>query len=203
MTMIRPTALAAALVLASGAAWAAPADYEDRLPQELNGMALQDAELRDDLLIAYYGQSVGRATLRIIPAPEIDASGVAGDEPEVTGESAAAQRVLFQMLDQNLAAGTNALREGFQFSPVRLMGVDVDGTVIACGVVERLDTAEATDDGEAPMKLIDRICTLQNGEDVLALTITTPVRGQQMEQAMSEGQLVFAGTLIGTILQNQ
>src|SRR5690606_34567882 len=90
----------------------------------------------------------------------------------------------------------------FQFSPVRLMGVDVEGTVIACGVVERLETAEATDD-EEPMKLIDRICTLQNGEDVLALTITTPVRGQQMEQAMSEGQLVFAGTLIGTILQNQ
>lgn len=202
MTMIRPTVLAAALVLASGAAWAAPADYEDRLPQELNGMALQDAEVRDDLLIAYYGQSVGRATLRIIPAPEIDASGVAGAQPEVTGESAAAQRVLFQLLDQNLAAGTNALREGFQFSPVRLMGVDVEGTVIACGVVERLETAEATDD-EEPMKLIDRICTLQNGEDVLALTITTPVRGQQMEQAMSEGQLVFAGTLIGTILQNE
>lgn len=202
MTMIRPTVLAAALVFASGAAWAAPADYEDRLPQELNGMALQDAELRDDLLIAYYGQSVGRATLRIIPAPETDASGVAGAEPEVTGESAAAQRVLFQMLDQNLAAGTNALREGFQFSPVRLMGIDVEGTVIACGVVERLETAEATDD-EEPMKLIDRICTLQNGEDVLALTITTPVRGQQMEQAMSEGQLVFAGTLIGTILQNE
>jgi hypothetical protein len=82
MTMIRPTVLAAALVLASGAAWAAPADYEDRLPQELNGMALQDAELSDDLLIAYYGQSVGRATLRIIPAPETDASGVAGAEPE-------------------------------------------------------------------------------------------------------------------------
>lgn len=202
MTMIRPTVVAAALVFASGTAWAAPADYEDRLPQELNGMALQDAELRGDMLIAYYGQSVGRATLRIIPAPETDASGVAGAEPEVTGESAAAQRVLFQMLDQNLAAGTNALREGFQFSPVRLMGVDVEGTVIACGVVERLETAEATDD-EEPMKLIDRICTLQNGEDVLALTITTPVRGQQMEQAMSEGQLVFAGTLIGTILQNE
>ncbi|MDF3605254.1 hypothetical protein PE067_03215 [Paracoccus sp. DMF-8] len=63
---------------------AAPADYQDALPADVLGMTPREAKLDGDRLIVFYGETVGRATVTIAPAPDADPKGEndSADAPE-------------------------------------------------------------------------------------------------------------------------
>ncbi|WP_303362432.1 hypothetical protein [Paracoccus sp. (in: a-proteobacteria)] len=193
-----------ALALSAGAALAAPQDYQERLPAAIQDMELVRTEMAGEQLVAYYGETIGRATLRILPAPQADPRGAAGGDPAGTGETPSAQRALFELLAQNLEQGTNALNEGYTTAPVRLRQIeisgdsDLDGTVLICGMVERQQ--DGGDAGET-RGLLDNLCTAQNGSEVIALSITAPYSDDEMQQNLSQAHLAFAGMLIGQLMR--
>lgn len=199
---IAPSAMA--LLLMTNSLFAAPEDYADYIPHNINDMELVDWSLLEDQLVAYYGETVGRATLRIFPAPEADPRGAQAEDPETSGATPAAQRAMLDLLSENLAVGTNALGDGYTTNPVRLFSINIGGSEamageLACGVVERSHESEGGDERARLLK--DRVCLTQNGEDIVAVQITSPSRPGAMASSIDEAQITFSGLLIGTIVQ--
>lgn len=205
--MFRPhVTITAAALLMPGLLAAAPEDYADYIPHNIRDMELKDYAMGDGVFTAFYGETIGRATLRIFPAPEADPAGEMAEVPQTAGSTPAAQRAMLDLLSRNLTEGTNALGEGYTTNPVRLFSVSIDGGEgmegeLACGYIERRqDEARASDDDE-PMVLSDRICLTQRGEDILAVLITTPHRPDSTPLDVENAQISFSGLLIGTIVQ--
>ncbi|MFD1913782.1 hypothetical protein [Halodurantibacterium flavum] len=196
------TALA---LLAATQAAAAPEDYADYIPHNINDMELVDYALLENEFVAYYGETIGRATLRIFPAPGADANGQHAEDPPTSGETPAAQRAMLDLLSRNLSEGTNALGEGYVTNPVRLFMIRIDGGdamagSLACGYIERTQAEDRVEEGAEPMALSDRICLTQDGDDIVSVSITTPNR-PSMPLNVDDAQITFSGLLIGTIIQ--
>lgn len=187
---------------------AAPEDYRDRIPRGIHDMELVDWTMMEDELVAYYGETIGRATLRIFPAPAADPGGEHEEEPATSGETPAAQRALLELLTRNLTEGTGALGEGYATNAIRLFTVRLDGSdalgggALACGFIERAQAEDRVEEGEERMVLSDRICLTQHEDDILAVSITTPHRPNSMRQDMNEAQITFSGLLIGALLRS-
>ena len=109
---------AVAVFLTTNLVMAAPEDYKNHIPHNIDGMELMDWGLLDDQLVVYYGESIGRATLRVFPAPEADPRGAQSEDPETSGATPAAQRAMLDLLSENLTLGTNALGDGYTTNPV-------------------------------------------------------------------------------------
>lgn len=204
--MIRPMFASLAIALAPfSAATAAPEDYQEHLPVSIHDMELKEWDITDDKLIAYYGETIGRATLWVIPAPEADPKGAHEQEAQLSGETPASQLVLMERIAKNLREGTGALGDGYAFSAVRTVSIRLDGhdaiddVPISCGVIERHQAEDA--DRETRLDLVDRICTIQHGEDVLVSSITTPHDEGQRPQ-IEQAQLTFTGLLLGALVRD-
>ncbi|WFE75790.1 hypothetical protein [Roseinatronobacter sp. S2] len=100
---------AVAIFLTTNSVVAAPEDYADYIPHNINDMELMDWTLLDDQFVAYYGEAIGRATLRIFPAPEADPRGEQAENPETSGATPAAQRAMLDLLSENLTRGNQCL----------------------------------------------------------------------------------------------
>lgn len=61
--MFQKTLAAGLVMLATSPLHAAPLDYQDSLPADVLGMTPREAKLDGDRLIAFYGETVGRATV--------------------------------------------------------------------------------------------------------------------------------------------
>ncbi len=191
--------LAAGLVmLATSPLHAAPSDYQDSLPADVLGMTPREAKLDGDRLIAFYGETVGRATVTIAPAPDADPKGEneSADIPE--GQTPAAQLVLMQQLGQNLSRGTNALGADYVTGPIRIDGLEVDDKAAICGIIEREQAEDQIADGKEQMFLLDRVCAAQIGEDVVSVYVTTPI-SEQMREKLASDQLGFAAIVIAAL----
>ncbi|WP_409700823.1 hypothetical protein [Yoonia sp.] len=189
-------------LLAPGLALAAPEDYADHVPHNIRDMELQDWSMDDDILTAFYGETIGRATLRIFPAPQADPAGAAAGE--TSGSTPAAQRAMLDLLSRNLDVGTNALGDGYTTNPVRLFSIRLDGGdalegELACGYIERVQADERADADAGPMSLSDRICVSQHEDDIISVYITTPNR-ESLPLDVESAQINFAGQLIGTVI---
>lgn len=196
--MFQKTLAAGLVMLATLPLHAAPADYQDALPADVLGMTPREAKLDGDRLIVFYGETVGRATVTIAPAPDADPKGEndSADAPE--GQTPAAQVVLMQQLGQNLSRGTNALGDGYATGPVRIDGLEVDDKAAICGIIEREEAEDQVAEGKDRMFLLDRICAAQIGEDVVSVYITTPIN-EQMREKFTSDQLGFAAIVIAAL----
>jgi len=172
-------------------AWAVPADYKDVLPADVLGMTPKQVREEGGRLVVFYGESVGRATLTVSPAPEADPDGAEAME----GDTPSAQRVLMQLVESNLAAGTGALGPGYATAPVQVNSLDVDGRKALCALVERSQAEDSVEEGKEQIFLLDRICAAQNGEDVISVSVTTPIT-EDMRRKITSDQLGFSGILI-------
>ena len=191
--------------LAATVAHASPEDYADLLPGAINDMQLVESDMVDGSLVAYYGETIGRATLRIEPVLAADPNGAHEKEAVRTGTSPTAQRALYQLLDANIEAGTGALGEGYIFHAPRLITVNVDGTVadaeLSCATVQREQAESAVDEGEDRLKLVDRICVFQENDVVISTSITTPMSADgNRDEFYQSAHLQFSGYLIGGII---
>lgn len=158
-------------------------------------MTPREAKVDADRLIVFYGETVGRATVTITPAPAADPGGVTANADRPEGQTPVAQLVLVQRLGENLSRGTKALGEGYTIYPVRIDGLEVDDRTAICGVIEREQAEDQATDGEEPMLLLDRICAAQIGEDVVTVYVTTPTNGQ-MRERFNADQLGFSAIII-------
>lgn len=197
--MTRITLPVFATLLATGAAFAAPEDYLDRLPQNIRDMERVEAGMVDDQLVAYYGETIGRATLRIFPAPEADPNGAGAQDGAASGVTPSAQRALFELLAANLAEGTAALGEGYTTEQTRLHQVAANDeagnqtATLLCGTVARM---VADTNG-----LLDNICLLQNNGDIIALSITAPHDSGAMRDQLNTAHQLFAVYLIDSLIR--
>lgn len=192
-------------ILATTAVHALPADYADRLPAAINDMQLIDSDMVDGSLVAYYGETIGRATLRIEPVIPADPNGAHESEDVRTGTSPTAQRALYQLLDANIEAGTGTLGEGYIFHAPRLITVNVDGDVadaeLSCATVQREQAEDAVDEKKNRLKLVDRICVFQEGDVVISTSITTPMNADgDRDEFYQSAHLQFSGYLIGGLI---
>lgn len=189
-------------------ALAAPGDYAERLPLAIHDMELQEWDDADGEIVAYYGESIGRATLWIVPAPDADPDGHHESEAQLSGETPASQLALADWTSRNLRNGTAALGDGYTLSAVRNVSIRLDGhesiddVPISCAVIERQQAEDAVEDGKERLDLVDRICTIQNGEDVLITSITTPHNETHQDQVQQQ-QLMFAGLLLGSLVREE
>lgn len=203
---VRTLATALATTMIATAAAASPENYVEHLPVAVIDMELKEHGMRDGELVAYYGETIGRATLRVFKAPLADVDGDESVQSTVSGETPAAQKAMLDLLSQNLAEGTGALGEGYTTDPVRLFQINVDGTdafdgSLACGFIRREQSEERAGE-EEPMVLSDRVCLTQHRNDIIAVSITTPHRPKSMRQDMDQAQISFSGMLIGAILRD-
>ncbi len=203
---LRTFATALATTTIATAAHATPEDYVPHLPVAIIDMELKEHGMQDGELVAYYGETIGRATLRVLGAPEADENGDEDDRSSVSGETPAAQRAMLDLLSRNLSEGTGALGDGYTTDPVRLFQIDIDGTdafdgSLACGFIRRQQSEERAGD-EEPMVLSDRVCLTQHQDNIIAVSITTPHRAKSMRQDMDQAQISFSGMLIGAILRD-
>lgn len=178
--------------LLAGSAQAAPQDYKDKLPANVLGMTVKSVRQDGDRLIAFYGETVGRATVTVSPSPEADPGGASAAS---TGATPSAQRALIQLLDLNLATGTKALGEGYATSTARLDGLKVDQTTALCGLIERSQAEDAIAPGRERMFLLDRLCASQIRQEVVTVHVTTPMTEAMRKKVMSD-QLGFSGIVI-------
>lgn len=200
--MLRAILLATAvLVFSGGPSRSAPREYEARLPQEIIGMKLVRLKVQENELIAYYGQKIGRATLKIFPSPGAEPGSVSAASPRARGPTPAAQRALIQAVDHNLATGTKAVGPDYETGLVRIAAVKVDDGAFICATVERRSGASRPE--KTRISLLDRICATQNGPDVITLFITSPHRGRQAREALSRAQLGFTGILFNVLLEDK
>ncbi|RJE89467.1 hypothetical protein [Paracoccus onubensis] len=178
--------------------YAAPRDYEDSLPADVLGMTPKEAKMDGDRLIVFYGESIGRATVTIMPAPDADPNSASANAEAPEGQTPAAQLVLTQQLSQNLSRGTNALGDDYKTEPARIDGLEVDDKSAICGIIERRQAEEQVADGKEPMILLDRVCTAQLGDDVVSVYVTTPI-SENMREKLTKDQLGFSAIVIATL----
>lgn len=192
-------------IFAASGVHASPADYADRLPSAINDMELIESKTVQGSLVAYYGESIGRATLRIEPIIPADPKGAHESENVRSGTSPTAQRALYQLLDANIEAGTGALGEGYIFHAPRLIAVNIDGNVadaeLSCATVQREQAEDAVSEGNDRLKLVDRICVFQENDVVISTSITTPMNADSdRDEFYQSAHLQFSGYLIGGLI---
>lgn len=159
-------------LLTIGPARAAPQDYRDKLLANVLGMTVKNVRSDDGRLVAFYGETIGRATVTISPSLAADPGGAAATG---TSPTPSAQRALMQLVDQNLATGTRALGEGYATSTVRVDGLEVNGKRALCSLIERSQAEDRVQPGKERIFLLDRICAAQVGEDIVTVHVTTPM----------------------------
>lgn len=187
---------AAVVALLASQVHAAPADYKDKLPEDVSGMKRMEVSEDQGNLIAFYGETIGRATVTIMPAPS-PADGESGfDGSVVSGKTVAAQRVLLRAVEQNLEAGTKALGDKYDTSMPRFEPVtmnDEAGKVLmelSCASLLRRNP----EGGAEPVALLDRLCVAAKGDEVILQRVTTPLAMSDTDKVNNE-QLAFIGEL--------
>lgn len=192
-------------VASTNLSFAAADKYREHLPEAVIDMKLVDSSMKDGELIAYYGETIGRATLRIFPAPAADPNGASETKTVTSGETPAAQKALLDLLSRNLTEGTGALGSNYTTNPIRLFVIEVEGSSelangsVACGFIERHQSEDQIKNGKK-MVLADRVCLTQHDDDILAVSITTPYYPDTTKQDFNQAQITFSGLLIGNIL---
>ncbi|WP_459615849.1 hypothetical protein [Bordetella sp. 2513F-2] len=174
------TLLAALAILAATPAYADVTELEQRLPKEVEGMRLlkvQTLPQEGGKIVAHYGESVGRGTVYLIPAPD------AGSKFE--GPSQLAQLAMLEAAANNIRQGTKALGESYESGVVVASTVKVSSLMLTCSSLERRQREQ-----KDPLNLRDLQCFFQISDSIVGIMVTTPFKNA-MRQKIADAQLKY------------
>ncbi len=198
-TLLGPALLGPALLglgLSASAALADPEDFKDKLPETILEMKQVKLDLDGGDLIAFYEGPAGRSTIRITPAPEADPDGAwdMGKLP-LRGVTPSAQRQLMVMMDANLSNGTKGLGEGYELSELKFDSLTMGDVSATCALPLRKQPGEAAD----LLYMAWRICTAQNGSDMITISTLAPTEAAQLGQ-LRPVQVAYTGEVLMRLL---
>lgn len=195
------SALVALLSLSASFAQAAPQDYEGKIPENLQEMRRVDQKMVDGALGAFFDGPVGRASLWIWPAPAGEPGSIwSNPDTKLQGDTPGAKRMLMQMVDRNLEHGTKALGENYQMTSLTFDTMTAGDISATCASTDRAQDPAQVKPKDQQLFLRERLCAIQNGEDVLTLSTTRPYMKGSEEEARA-ALIAFTGEMLFTLAE--